>query len=242
MLQRITVLQRKRRQQIIAKGSKSRGFALTSLLFFLPVLIIFCGGSLALLATVTVHRDRQHLCRKTLLKVQSPLARAMTKLLRLNPKALRLQLERTRIELKIAMAAAKPVLLPPLMAQRQLIIARQRALHLLQQQIIREGIALAHLEATPLTTRHGFSSVATQIKLAVVARPPTSDSPQYFPKEPFVEEQNIGSHWRLNMKDVLPEDLFLLGINLPDLQGKCAVSIFNEGGGAWKPGLYRAKS
>lgn len=218
----------------------NKGFVLLSLLTMWPlilsILVVVSSSSFYLKKRV----ETLHFCRTVLLEIQRNMSRSLYSLLSLNPQAqhLRKQEASTRKKIQIASATA-PELLPLLEARLATIHLKQIKLRAKQNLIIKKSEMSGTEKINHL--RNKISRAQTnKPRLAVIASPTTSLSPDYKIAPDFTNIQKIYATWSATAESFMYPWLLQFLTDLPNLELGCAASI-KEVDNKWKEKLVSLK-
>lgn len=221
--------------------SSQNGFALMTLLAFLPILITLILAFAYLAKQITQQSKALHICRQDLLETQSTIGRLVENLLALNPKARRLRHSRNSAEAALVLAlASSPPLVPMAKAAVAAIKARQGQLRLHQLEIlyqIRSTWSQGAFSLKRKLRQAGAQRVSlNRPQAALIPIPPNSLSPSYQPLPGLTQLQKQKATWVIS-SHFLPSRFSVKKFKWPS---KCAASIYKEKK-RWQPRLVVAK-
>lgn len=182
-----------------------KGFATTSLLTLLPLLLsiaAFAAGSFLL---IRENRRSHFECRAGLLDAQEKLLTDMESLLNLNTSARALKIKRSLAETAVIASAANPTALAAAQAALRLIISKQKALDVLQRSIIARANFGSRVRARNVSKK--VSSEVRSVRVPTLAvTPKTRDlAPEYILDPEIEDKHTFHVSWIFRPLKFLPE-------------------------------------
>lgn len=236
-----------------------RGFATTSLLALLPVLLAGAAVCAAGFLVLRTDGEARHACRIELLRSQERIAERLKKLLEMNLGARQLRIERDIAERAVAIAVTPPAKAAALAALEAVKI-RQVAYAVRQQTLILKArmeswsgptqgaraVRKALNEAKRRQSEQLEKNNTPSLDLTTTPRPALFEltntpkeslTPDYQPSRQFSERQTMAVRWNLRIAALLPSWLRSLVASTDiTLRAQCLATLEKEND-EWKPKL-----
>lgn len=218
----------------------AKGFALVSLMIFLPLALSLIFSS-AILALLLVKKSESlQRCRVEVLQIQKDLGKSLHALLKLNPKALRLRAQKKRAfaRLKKGLATSNAALIAAAKAEIAFLTAQQVKLGAEQSSILLQS------ESVFQKWKHAQRGlVKKEWPKALATVPDQPDiAPAYRPVANFTQMQTVqlNGHSEIPGNKVLPDNF-----QVSPVEWKCAASLRRKRNlkmeEQWQFGLVAAK-
>ena len=216
---------------------KKSGFVLSSLLFFLSLLMSFLIGFSLLSVGIKNITKSQSLCIKGLIKTQRELNPILTKLLSLNHRVKELHHSRQALSASIAIAAASIVLVPTVPAlekTREAVKLLQKAIRFQQEALLLKSdfVKRKNLNQLKLSLQKQKALAVRETSffkkaLALEKEELGKEAFIYKPLDNFKQNQKIRLSWTLNPFGGLSQDWKTL-LNAKRKQS-CAATLEKQG-------------
>lgn len=240
---------RKKRKLKSRYACDCRGFAVTTLLVLLPLLLTVGAIVAVVLLSLKAYSFSHHACRSSLLEGQRQLAVPVNKLISLNPRAKNLRAARKKAEvaLKAAMATANPKAVAAAKAALAIVKERQYSLRAQQNRLLmtaKHSARLSRFKAEKTIRKSGPALVkqvqVSSFPIALYQSPFASITPDYLSKAPLESRQKAFARWQISLVVWIPKWLRSSGLlKVKPISGRCGASAQKEAGG-WQAILINA--
>ena len=225
--------------------SSQKGFALVSLITFIPFLIILSFFLFLFIQGIHERTKTFSLCYRSGAVIQKKMQTQIRQLVALNKMAAFLHFQRKFSEHAIEAAQLFPLALPPLYAQLNLVIAAQQTLSKKQKIILKTGEQIFNAEIRKLKFK--FMKIGYSVRyenknpMALKKVPAQSKSPSYVPMDNFSEKQKIKIKWKMNPSKNLSAHIknmfnlnrkkqFECSVSLNSLKNFFSIKLMKDGG------------
>ncbi len=204
-----------------------------TILAILPFIAVSAVVVMAIFIVLRTQSDTQHICRKSLMRVEQKRLDGLHRLMLLNVRAKVLRMKRQKAEIELAIAtAANPAGIPAAQAKLMLVHKHQLVLSVQQKKLIfsinfktrvevwnvRTKLQSSIIKSASLfggTSRLAFIGSSLQYgPLAIEARPAMSLTPDYFPAPQFTRRQVVRVQWQFRPIELLPQWMKVKGWGL----------------------------
>lgn len=217
------------------------GFATSSLLTLLPLLLSIAAFAAGSFLIMNENRRALFECRAGLMDAQEDLLNDMDKLLKLNPQARALKFQRAAAQAGVAAAVGYPLALPAAQATLQAVVAAQRVLDLTQRGIITSANLSAARKVHSVSQKVSDQVSAVRVPQMSVAPKSPDLAPEYEVTNDIEQRHTIKIAWIFHPLKALPNWLNKILEQRP-LQFTAECSTTSEKGeSTWKPRLKRDK-
>lgn len=218
-----------------------KGFATTSLLTLLPLLLSIAAFATGSFLILRENRRALFECRSGLLDAQEKLLNDMESLLKLNPVARNLKIQRKTAEAALIASAANPVALAAAQAALRFVIAQQNALDVAQRTLIQKANLSSRVRTRAVSKK--VSDEVSSVHTASLAVSPTTRelAPEYKVAKEIEDKHTIRVSWIFRPLKSLPDWLNkILGQNPLKFTTECSTTS-EKGSTRWQARLKRDK-